>query len=74
MRLELDNNNISEIPSSVLNAKTLQGLFLSNNSLSSTPAAMFVNSQTKETTMLISLYVDGNQLEKYLGIFSTQLV
>ena len=64
MRLELDNNNISEIPSSVLNAKTLQGLFLSNNSLSSLPAAMFVNSQTKETTMLISLYVDGNQLEE----------
>ena len=62
--LELDNNNISEIPSSKRNAKTLQALLLSNNSLSSLPAAMFVNSETKENTMLISLYVDGNHLKE----------
>ena len=45
-------------------AKTLQALWMSNNSLSSLPAAMFVNSETKENSMLISLYVDGNHLKE----------
>lgn len=62
--LELDNNNITEISPAIRNAQTLQLLYMSNNSLSRLPAATFVNSQTKVTTMLNSVYLDGNHLKE----------